>query len=238
MVFNAILELMPKLVHSLWLIVHSRKWTTDYGLQTADCRRRRYGFSLIEILIVITLFGVSASLVTVSYLGFERGQRLGNAAALLKSDIRLAQNKALSGDKGAGGTCAANSTLGGWYVKIVGSGSSYRVAGVCLTGAPLNVSEAEFNPNTVNFPRGVKVNLITYGSNTFSEAYVFFRSLTNKVTVHGAMVTPPDFFDNLGNLQNQLGTGSDLVIELEAPQVTGRYQVIVKQTGEVNEIKQ
>src|SRR3989338_10011742 len=80
------------------------------------------GFTFIELLVVITIFGLTASLVTASYLTFERNQRLKNAALTLKNELRLIQNRALSGDKAPPSdpeSCySKEGILVGWYLKI------------------------------------------------------------------------------------------------------------------------
>src|SRR3990167_10534720 len=100
----------------------------------------RKGFGLIEFMIVITVFGIATAVITASFLTFERNQRLKSAASMLKNDIRLVQNKALSGDKGVDDGdpthfCQQDAThiLGGWYVNAAKAASSYSLAGVCLT---------------------------------------------------------------------------------------------------------
>src|SRR3989344_5284442 len=79
------------------------------------------GFTIIELLIVMSLLGIATTLVSAAYLSFEKRERVKSAALDLKSNLRLAQNKALSGDKGISGTseiCGTSSTLVGWFVRI------------------------------------------------------------------------------------------------------------------------
>lgn len=193
------------------------------------------GFSLIELLIVIAIFGLTVSLVTASYITFERNQKLRGAAQQLKSDLRQAQNKALSGDKGSGGAlCPATSTLGGWFIKVStdtggGNNAKYTLYGDCRTGA----SDAAFSERTIFLPSGVTVSATSLGAT--NSVSIFFRPLVSGVTYHNGGLTPP-FFDSSGNLLNQLGIGSQLVITLSA---TGgaAYQVVVAPSGEINEAK-
>src|SRR3989339_1835177 len=101
---------------------------------TINWRRRRHGFGLIEFMIVITVFGIAVSAITASYLSFERNQRLKSAAQTLKGDIRLIQNKAVSGDKGTESDClqgSENWPLVGWYINITENSDSYSLAGSC-----------------------------------------------------------------------------------------------------------
>ncbi len=199
------------------------------------------GFSLIELLIVISLFGIAASLITASYLGFERNQRVKSAASQLKNDLRLIQNNALSGGKGLSGACASSSNLGGWYVSIEPGKNSYTVGGDCLV--PLS-GEVSFGAKSVNLPQDIKVNRIFYGTNpdvTYPVA-ILFRSLANGVTFHdGRLAISPtlDFFESNGTLKNYLiqPPQSAVIVELSSLDGARKYQVKIELSGEINEVK-
>ncbi len=193
------------------------------------------GFSLIELLIVVAIFGLTVSLVTAAFITFDRNQKLRNAALQLKSDLRQAQNKALSGDKGSGSaTCPSTATLGGWYIQINtdptgGNNGKYTLAGDCKTGA----SDSSFAAKTTFLPGGVTVSTTSLGA--IASVDIFFRPLSSGVTFHNASLSPP-FFDSSGNLVNQVGAGSALTITLSAA-TGGTYQVVVSSSGEINESK-
>jgi len=57
------------------------------------------GFTLIELLVAMSLIGVIFSLGLAEYQKFNRRQVLVQAAEELKNNLRLAQNKALAGEK-------------------------------------------------------------------------------------------------------------------------------------------
>lgn len=195
----------------------------------------KLGFSLIELLIVVAIFGLTVSMVTAAFITFDRSQKLRNAAQQLKSDLRQAQNKALSGDKGSGpATCPSTAILGGWYIQIStdsagGKNGKYTLAGDCKTGA----TDGSFAPKTIFLPGGVTVSTTSLGA--LSNAAIFFQPLTFGVTYHNAGLSPP-FFDLSGNLVNQVGAGSALTITLSAA-TGGTYQVVVLSSGEINESK-
>lgn len=196
----------------------------------------KLGFSLIELLIVIAIFGLTVSLVTAAFITFDRNQKLRNAALQLKSDLRQAQNKALSGDKGSGSAvCPSTSTLGGWYIQIStdpssGNNGKYTLVGDCRTGA----ADSSFAAQTFLLPGGVTVSTTNLGA--ISNVAVFFQPLTSGVTFHNAGLVPP-FFDSSGNLVNQLGAGGVLTITLTSAMGSGTYQVVVSSSGEINESK-
>lgn len=199
------------------------------------------GFSLIELMVVISLFGIAASLVTASFLTFEKNQRLRGSAALLKNDLRLVQNKATSGDKGAGGSCPASSTLGGWYLYAnfsSGSNSSYKFGGSCVTGA----SEAVFLEKTVKLPADTKINRIFYDTGNLNQpTTVLFRPLRSGVSFHNGAFAPPDFFEvdgvTLRNLMPGLPQTSWVTFEISNTAANKFHWVRIQTTGEINEIK-
>ncbi len=198
-------------------------------------KQLNHAFSLIELLIVVAIFGLTVSLVTAAFITFDRNQKLRNAALQLKSDLRQAQNKALSGDKGSGAAaCPTASTLGGWYIQINtdptgGNNSKYTLAGDCRTGA----GDSSFAVKTIFLPGGITVSTMNLGAT--GNAAIFFQTVAAGVTYHNASLSPP-FFDLAGNLVNQVGAGSSLIITLTST-TGGTYQVVISPSGEINEVK-
>lgn len=211
------------------------------------------GFSLIELMVVVSLFGIAASLITASYLTFERNQRVRSAAEQLKSDLRLVQNKATSGDKGpqAGNpsdtVCPKDSILGGWYLYAnadinIGSITSYKFGGVCVTA----LSEVVFLEKTINLPADTKINRIFYNAGDLNQPTTFFfRPLNSGVTYHNGVFAPPDFFEADGiTLRNEfppIDLPSDSWVAIEVSNMSTPpnrfYWVRIETTGEINEVK-
>jgi prepilin-type N-terminal cleavage/methylation domain-containing protein len=209
--------------------------------------RFQSGFSLIELLIVIAIFGITASVITASFLNFERNQRLKSAALQLKNDLRLAQNSALSGNKGAvGGICNPTVTnleilLVGWYVTLDatdGSNDRYIISGDC------NVSGAEqpFDTKTILMPTGIKIDSLYFNSDCTPLSFplpvnVLFEPLKSGVTFHDSRFSPPSFPFYLGDgsYAHQLNVGSPLCMKLKFN--TSSYKVVILPSGEINEIK-
>lgn len=208
----------------------------------------RCGFSLIELMVVVALFGVAASLVTASYLNFERNHRVKSAASTLKNELRLIQNKVSSGDKGPADACSETSTLGGWYLKIQSgvTQTSYSIGGVCV--APVTFTETTFERRTITLPRDLIINKFSYDTtdNQTLPVAIFFRPLTSGVSyINAASALPnetaPDFFDDKGiffaNKVINPPPSSTVKIELADATLSRKYQVAIESTGEVNEIK-
>jgi prepilin-type N-terminal cleavage/methylation domain-containing protein len=86
------------------------------------------GFTLIELLVVTGLMAILFSVFYASYTSFNRRQILEQAALDLKSNLRLAQNKALSGEKPTGTGVVCN-VLDGYQVSF--SSREYKIKPKC-----------------------------------------------------------------------------------------------------------
>ena len=61
----------------------------QYPISNIQYPISKSGFTLIELLVVITISAMVMGLTTASYLTYERNQKLKNAAATLKTDLRF-----------------------------------------------------------------------------------------------------------------------------------------------------
>ena len=111
------------------------------------------GFSLIELLIVVTITLVIFSFGIASFNQFNKRERLRQAGLTLKSSLRYAQSKALSADKpNSNEECSPSSdpcctTYQGVQVSFTASGYSTRHA--CTPEGPVGPS------TTITFPTGI-----------------------------------------------------------------------------------
>lgn len=87
-----------------------------------------FGFSLVELLVVIGIISVLFSLGFVNYRGFSRKQALVSVARQIEGDLRMAQQYALSGTKPD-----ETETLKGFRFKI--AGLVYNIVPVYEDGA-------------------------------------------------------------------------------------------------------
>lgn len=189
---------LPKLVSSLQFVVN-RKKTTHYPLP-ATHYKVKHAFTLIELLIVITLFGLSTSLITASYLTFERNNRVKQASLTLKNDLRLVQNYALTGNKNSPpATCPIgdNIRLNGWYIYLVGGANNYAVKLSCIDISNGNISN--ITNKTVTLPRDVTIEKVELTLGVLeSQQAVLFEPLTNQAKFYniepgpGATVSSQD----------------------------------------------
>ncbi len=91
------------------------------------------GYTLIEILVGISIIGLIFSFGYASYRDFARRQSLASSARRIKADLSLAQEQALSGKKPSSVACSGAGLLNG-YDFYVDSTSSYLIQANCIGG--------------------------------------------------------------------------------------------------------
>lgn len=127
---HSILKLMPTLVNSSQLSVHSLKKSVNSEPKTVKRRLWRRGFTLIELLVVIAILGILATIVVASLGGTQaRGRdarRKGDLDAIKKA-LELAKADTTGGSfypgcNPPGTSCSPTSTtpvLNPTYIKVV-----------------------------------------------------------------------------------------------------------------------
>lgn len=91
------------------------------------------GYTLIEILVVLTIIGILFSVGYVGYRDFSRRQSLAGAAKIVQGDLRKAQQNALSGIKPQSAACLGANTLDGYFFRVT-SASTYEIGAACSGG--------------------------------------------------------------------------------------------------------
>lgn len=94
----------------------------------------RKGFTLIEVLVSLTVIGLLFGFGFVSFRDFSRRQQLEGTARSLKGELRLAQSKASAGEKPNNLKCNGLNTLSSYSFRIINS-TSYKIAANCLGGS-------------------------------------------------------------------------------------------------------
>lgn len=97
------------------------------SLFTHCSRRRRGGFTLIEILVTVSIIGILTTIGIASYNNFNEQRKIRRAADELKSYIRLAASRANNNEKDATVCTTPADTLDGWYIDF----SPLRIYGKC-----------------------------------------------------------------------------------------------------------
>lgn len=109
--------------------------------------RRSRGYTLIEILVGLSIVGLIFGIGFIGSREFSRRQVLLGVARQMRGDLRFAQELALAGKKPA--VCAAGDALDGFYFVVIPSGS-YEVRAVC--GATVSLEKA------VTLPTGITLS--------------------------------------------------------------------------------
>lgn len=105
------------------------------------------GFTLVEILVVITIMGILATLGIINYRTFQATQVLNEGVSLLQSTLRAAQSNATAAVK-CGNLGAAT-----WMVTF-GSNSSFSLQ--CNTPTSSTLS-----PRNYNLPENIQISSIS-----------------------------------------------------------------------------
>jgi len=129
----------------------------------------RKGYTLIEILVTLTIIGLLFSFGFAGFRDFSRRQEVVGAGRKVIGDLRLAQQKSLSGEKPSGCT----GSLSTYDFKRVDA-SSYQIVAVCSGGSvidktqnlPSGLSISSFSPNPISFKILGRGTNVPVGTNT------------------------------------------------------------------------
>ncbi len=180
------------------MIVHEKK-ITGFTIKTKTCVR---GFTIIELLITISILGLLLAIGLVYYQDFNRRQIVVQGANDLKNNLRLAQSKALAGEKeGCVGTFKGYQVdffLSEYVISALCDGvkveyKRYPLKGLVLAGGP---SYLVFKPlaQGVENPLGGKAEITLSSSNHSSKVIVDEGgeiSTDDEVPVPPPTPTPP-----------------------------------------------
>ncbi len=115
----------------------------------------REGFTLIEILVTISIVGLLLTAGLVYYQDFNRRQILNQAAKDLSSNLRLAQSRALAGEKPQEWCDGEGETLVG-YRLLFSSETEYQLMAVC-SSAEVKITKSVKLPHNIIGPSGTGV---------------------------------------------------------------------------------
>lgn len=129
------------------------------------------GYTLIEILVGLSIIGLLFGFGYSSFRDFSRRQALSGTAKKIQGNIRLAQQEALSGRKPNNAFCNSPNTLTGFGLDIY-STSAYRIIAICSGGnvtirdipLPTGISIGIPSPNPIIFKVVGQGTNITQGS--------------------------------------------------------------------------
>lgn len=185
--------------------------------------KRRAGFTLVEMLVAITVLTTITGFGTANYLNFSERQTLTQAGQTLMNNLRYVQGKALSGEKDAT-ICTvpvtlANIPLKGWCFSPGSGAKDYSIYGACVNIPP---EPAEPTPSPYPFSQkfyNLENNVSIRGSAVYPDGSVAslaldklrigFKSLSGGVEFSSDLVPPPDTI--VYCLDSSLPTLSDIM---------------------------
>lgn len=109
-------------------------------------------FTLIEVLVSLTVIGLLFGFGFVSFREFSRRQQILGVAESIKVELRLVQSQASAGEKPNNTKCNSPNTLSSYSFQIT-SATSYKVTANCLGGS--------VDVKTVNLPDGISMSPVS-----------------------------------------------------------------------------
>ncbi|MFZ3130894.1 MAG: type II secretion system protein [Desulfosporosinus sp.] len=156
------------------------------------------GYTLIEILVVLTVIGILFGVGFVGYRDFGRRQALAGAVKMVQGDLRVAQQNALSGIKPTGAACNSPRTLSGYHFKVI-TDSKYQIQALCSGGS--------ITINDVNMPPNIKISTPLPNPILFK-----ILGMGTDISVGGASITLTQ--GSTGKTQTiSIGSGGDINIK-------------------------
>lgn len=191
--------------------------------------RKQSGFSYLELLVVLTVFGLVATFSIPTFNAYNRRQNIQISAKQLKDGFRLAQNRAQTGFRHTNGGAAA------WGVHLVRNANSF-VLFSCPAGSGYAFSSAACS--TQNETLGLT-------GNTRITAYVLYPSgsVGNVVNVLFEPYTGKALFllDNGTHIQDATRTNIteiDIRVNYNAPGIIAERRTLkINAAGNIEDLR-
>jgi prepilin-type N-terminal cleavage/methylation domain-containing protein len=164
----------------------------------------RQAFTLIELMIVISIIVVMTAALLPSFTGYLKSQTLLQAREQLKSDMRNTQNKALN--DASGDQTISGNTIQYWGMRI-SSATAYTYfysvnnnASAC-TGASNHVDQGSNTlPTNVTFSSGVVNGCLFF---SLADGSISSVLVTSPITLHEGSLSKNTYFNSAGLVSNQ-----------------------------------
>lgn len=137
-----------------------------------------HGFTLLEIIIVITVVSLIFGLGMRRLLDFNKVQNIKGAGANLKNTIRVVQNKALSSLKPSGLSCRDGLDLSGYSMQWFEDTNLTQIDSIC--GGSLSNNETEYKlSKDVIYDNSGTIEFYVLGKGASSNQTITIRGYTN-----------------------------------------------------------
>jgi prepilin-type N-terminal cleavage/methylation domain-containing protein len=174
------------------------------------------GFTILELLIVISIIGIIFIVAIPGFNYFSREQGLRDEAKKIESNIRLAQNNALSGLN----LCPDGYINEGWFIRF-DSARSYTIGPECAVGIEDNATTLPTPPLT-SFSTGDEISILgircgtQYSNPPSVNAKILFRNVSGAVEISDML----EGCENASYAVITLRSTSDVEVILERSGVT------------------
>ena len=190
--------------------------------------RSQAGFTLIELLIVLSIISLLTVFGLIGFHNFNRGQSLKLAAQELKTNLRFAQNSALSGLTGCSDPVTSGGLFQGYQAIFTKDKTTYQIAEKCAGGTATPVVRS------YNLPALDLVKIAGFTPSGSAPA-ASCQTAGQGVTDENLCVT---FLPvNQGVSFYSSDAAAVLVTITLRSQTSGDYQVVVTKTGDIYEKK-
>ena len=131
--------------------------------------RRTPGYTLIEIMVTLTIISIIFGIGYVAYREFSRRQSLTSAIRAIIGDLQLAQTQAITGTKPKVAVCDYPNLLSGYNFEVIPP-NSYKVEAVCSGGKHLvkQVNMSSSVELTAPSPNPIFFKILGQGTNVTS----------------------------------------------------------------------
>lgn len=120
-----------------------------YSCKSIKLEEKR-GFTLIELLVVISVLAILGAFGFAALVNYDRQQTLKTAARDLRTNLRLAQSKAIVQEKPT--ACTVNELLSMYRVRLV-SNMTYKIIARCSSGT----AWVELDIKTLTLPINITI---------------------------------------------------------------------------------
>jgi len=166
-------------------------------------RMNQKGYSLMEIIVVIFIISVAATIVVAQYSGIRNSKALSLGARQVANDVRVAQNYTFSALE-AGGV----NPSGGYGIRFFKNSNSYIIFADKDSDKARDAGGSE-DFQTINLPNDVKITSLIIDANSYDEIDVVFTSPYGEVYING---NNKDAGDNFINLEVEIGNSAGVEI--------------------------